>query len=92
MEKLGKGSVLICFAGSFQLPEAGTFVYHPSKHHFGMLYKVAVHRDAVLVRVKVNPVWLDIYHSVTLLQNQNIARDLRACVGSESVVGKPDRP
>ena len=57
-----------------------------------MLNKIAVHRNPVLIGIKVNPVWLYIHNAVTLLQNQNIACNLRACVSSKSVVGKSDRP
>ena len=91
MQKFGKGSVLVCFAGRFQLSEAGAFVHHTPKHHFWVLHKIAVHGDAVRSGVKINPVWFGFNHSVTLLQNQNVACDLRAGIGTESVVGKPYR-
>jgi len=55
-----------------------------------MLNKIAVHRNAVLVCVQIHPIWLDINYTVTLLQNENIACDLCACVGTESVVWQTD--
>ena len=91
VKQLGKGSVLVCFAGRLQLPEAGAFHLHLAKHHFWVLHKIAVHGDAVRIGIKVNPVWLGIYHSVTLLQNEDVACDLRAGIGTERVVGQPYR-
>ena len=55
-----------------------------------MLNKVAVHRNAILVCVQIHPIWLNINYTVTLLQNENIACDLRACVGAECVIWQAD--
>ena len=46
--------------------------------------------DTFSVRIKVYPVWLYIHHSVTLLQDKNIARDLRACICLKGVVWQTD--
>ena len=55
-----------------------------------MLNKIAVHRNAILVRVQIHPIWLNINYTVTLLQNENIACDLCACVGTECVIWQTD--
>ena len=90
MKQLGKRNILFCFTGCVHFAKACASHYHIAKHHFGVFDKIAVHRNAVLVGVKVYPVWLYIHYTVTLLQNQNIACNLRACVCSEGVVGQTD--
>ena len=55
-----------------------------------MLHKIAVHRNTVLIGIKVYPIWLCVNHSVTLLQKENVARNLCACVCSESVIRQSD--
>ena len=55
----------VCFTGSIYA-ETGAFHLHCSKHHLWMLYKIAVHCDTILVRVKVYPLWLYLHNSVTL--------------------------
>ena len=54
------------------------------------MHKIAVHCNTILIGIKVYPIWLCINYTVTLLQKENIARDLCACVRSESVVGQSD--
>ena len=55
-----------------------------------MLHKIAVHRNTVFIGIKVYPIWLCVNHSVTLLQKENVARNLCACVCSESVIRQSD--
>ena len=55
-----------------------------------MLHKIAVHRNAVLIGIKVYPIWLDVCNAVTLLQKENVTCNLCACVCSKSVVGQSD--
>ena len=90
MEQLGKRNILFRFAGSVHLPEACAFHYHIAQHHFGVFDKIAVHCNAVLVRIKVYPIWLDVDYSVTLLQNENVACNLCACVCPKGIVGQAD--
>ena len=90
MEQLGKGNILFRFAGSVHLPEACAFHYHIAHNHLWVFNKIAVHRNAVFVRIKVYPIWLDVDYSVTLLQNENITCDLCACVCPKSIVGQTD--
>ena len=54
------------------------------------MHKIAVHCNTILIGIKVYPIWLCINYTVTLLQKENIARDLCACVCSESVIGQSD--
>ena len=85
MEKPRKRHIGIGFAGTVHAkPRA--FHLHLSKHHLWILDKIAVHRDTVFVRVKVYPLWLNIDDAVTLLQNKDVARNLRACVCPKRVV------
>ena len=56
-----------------------------------MGYKIAVHRDAVFICVKVYPLWFNVNYAVTLLQDKDVACDLRACVCPKRIVGKPYR-
>ena len=67
MEQLGKGNILFRFAGGVHLAEACAFHYHIAHNHFWVLHKIAVHRNTVLIGVKVYPVWLYIHYTVTLL-------------------------
>ena len=90
VKQLGQRFILIGFAGRLWFPEAGAFKPHLPKHHFWMLNKIAVHRNAVFVRIQIDPIWLNINYTVTLLQNENIACDLCACIGTESVIWQTD--
>ena len=89
MQKPGEGSFLVRFAGGVHA-EACAFHLHCAKHHLWVLHKIAVHGDAVRIGVKVYPVWLDVDDAVTFLQDEDVACDLRACVGSERVVWQTD--
>ena len=55
-----------------------------------MLYKVAVHRNAVLVCAEMHPVRLNIYNAVTLLQDENIRNDFRSGVALKGVIRQTD--
>ena len=55
-----------------------------------MLYKVAVHRNAVLVCAEMHPIRLNIYNAVTLLQNENIRNDFRSGITLEGVIRQTD--
>ena len=89
-QKLGKWYILTGFTNRLKSTKACAFHLYFAQHHFGVFDKISVHRNTVFVRIKVYPVWLYIHHSVTLLQDKNIARDLRACVCLKGVVWQTD--
>jgi len=89
-QKLGKWYILTGFTDRIKSTKACAFHLYFAQHHIGVFDKVSVHRNTVFVRIKVYPVWLYIYHSVTLLQDKNIARDLRASVCLKGVVWQTD--
>ena len=78
------------FTNRLKSTKACAFHLYFAQHHFGVFDKISVHRNTVFVCIKVYPVWLYIHHSVTLLQDKNIARNLRACVCLKSVVRQTD--
>ena len=90
MEKPRKRHIGIGFAGTVHA-EPCAFHLHLAKHHLWVGYKIAVHRDAVFICVKVYPLWFNVNYAVTLLKDKDVARDLRACVCPKCVVGKPYR-
>lgn len=89
-QKLGKWYILTGFTNRLKSTKACAFHLYFAQHHFGVFDKISVHRNIFSVRIKVYPVWLYIHHSVTLLQDKNIARDLRACVCLKGVVWQTD--
>ena len=66
MEKPRKRHIGIGFAGTIHA-EPCAFHLHFAKHHLWILDKIAVHRDAVFICVKVYPLWLCLHDAVTLL-------------------------
>ena len=55
-----------------------------------MLHKVAVHADAVFIRVQLHPILLQIGDVISFLQEKNIAGNFRSGVLFECVVGQAD--
>ena len=90
-KKLGKGHILIGFAGTIHA-ETGTLHFHLAQNHLWVSDKIAVHRDAVFIRVKMYPLWLGVDNLLTLLQNKNVACDLRACVCFKGIAWQADCP
>ena len=88
-ELLCKVSALIRYTGGFGT-ETPRYHFHLTEYHFGMLYKVAVHRNAVLVCAEMHPVRLNIYNAVTLLQDENIRNDFRSGVALKGVIRQTD--
>ena len=89
MKQLRQRYILIGFAGGVET-KACAFHFHLAQNHLWVLHKIAVHRNAVLIGIKVYPIWLDVCNAVTLLQKENVARNLCACVCPESVVWQSD--
>ena len=88
-ELLCKVSSLIRYTEGFRT-ETPRYHFHLAEYHFGMLYKVAVHRNAVLVCAEMHPVRLNIYNAVTLLQDENIRNDFRSGVALKGVIRQTD--
>ena len=65
---------------------------HLAQHHIRVLDKVAVHANAVGVRVQGYPVRLNVNEPVPLLQEQNIRGHVRARCTLEGVVREADGP
>ena len=90
---LGK---LVCKAGALDgyngqvVTILGAFQFQISQHHFRVVYKIAVESKSILSLPQLHPCGLDIRGAVTLLQKDNIADNIRASVGAESVVGQTD--
>ena len=74
------------FAGAVH-PEPGGFHHHIAQNHFRVLHKVAVHADAVFIRVQLHPILLQIGDVISFLQKQYIAGDFCSGVLLECVVG-----
>ena len=55
-----------------------------------MVNEILVHSYAVLIFIKENPIRLNIYDPVTLLQDQNIRSHLRAGIAFKGVVRQSD--
>ena len=82
-------SVFIRLAGGFHT-ETTADQLHLAEYHFRVLHKIRVHLNSVLIGIKMNPIRLYVYKSVTLLQNKNIRNDLRSRIALKDIVRKPD--
>ena len=79
VQKVAKVCILIGSAGALHT-ETGGLHHHIAKYHFGVLHKVTVHLNAVLIGIKMHPIGFNVDNAVTLLQEDNIACDLGAGV------------
>ena len=68
----------------------GTFHFHFAQDHFRVLYKIAVHRDPVLIGIQVYPIRFHICNAVTLLQKEDVTGDFCPCIGTERIVRQAD--
>ena len=64
---------------------------HVAQHHFRVVHKIGVHPDAIGIGGQMHPIGLNIHHSVTLLEEDNVRCDLRTGSGLEGIVRQPDR-
>ena len=65
--------------------------FHLAQHHIRVVEEIAVHGDTVVVRPQLHPLWLNVHHAVTLLQEQNVRYHLRTRCRLEGIVGQADR-
>ena len=89
-ELLGQVRAVLGFAGAVHA-KAGAFHDHVAQHHIRVLHKIAVHTDAVFIGIQMHPIRLNVRHTVTLLQEDNVAGDFRTGVALEGVVREADR-
>ena len=68
----------------------GTFFHRIAQNHFRMSDKVAVYGVSFFGAVKVYPFRNDVNRMVTLLQEQDVGHDFRACVFLKGVVWQTD--
>ena len=64
---------------------------HVAQHHFRVLRKVGIDRDAVRRLSKMHPIRFNIDGPIPLLQENDIAGDIRAGVSPESIIRQTDR-
>ena len=65
--------------------------FHLAQHHIRVVEEIAVHGDTVVVRPQLHPLWLNVHHAVTFLQEQNIRYHLRTRCRLEGIVGQTNR-
>ena len=86
---LGKVCPLVRYAGGFGSEPPG-YHLHFTEYHFGVLYEVTVHFDAVLGGVELYPLRFDVDDPVPLLQDENVRNDLRPGISLKGVVRQTD--
>ena len=65
--------------------------FHLAQHHIRVVDEIAVHGDTVVIRPQLHPLWLNVHHAVTFLQEQNIRYHLRTRCRLEGIVGQTNR-
>jgi len=89
---VGKAGTFKGCNGQFLPSVLGAFGGQFAQHHLRVVYEILVDGKAVLGLAKLHPVRLVVDGAVTLLQKDNIADNIRASVGTESVVGQTNGP
>ena len=89
-----QGGKVIPFTGPAHAVHAvlGALHDHLAQHHFRVPDEIAVHADAVFIRVQMHPIWLYIHDAVTLLEKENVAGHIRPGAGLEGRIRQADRP
>ena len=89
--RLGK---LVCKAGALDgcngqvLPSVlGAFGGQLAQHHLRVVYEILVDGKAILGLAQLHPCRFDVRRAVTLLQKDNIADNIRACICLKRIVG-----
>ena len=65
--------------------------FHLAQHHIRVVDEITVHGDTVVIRPQLHPVWLNVHHAVTFLQEQNVRYHLRTRCRLEGIVGQTNR-
>ena len=71
-------------------PIGAADLLHITQNHFRVVNEILVHLEAAFIDTKMHPVGFNIYERISLLQEQNIGRDLRAGSALEGVIGQAD--
>ena len=64
--------------------------HHFTEYHIGIVDKVLVHSDAVLIDTEVYPILLSLYDSVSFLEKNNIRHNLVRSCAIKGIVGQTD--
>ena len=64
---------------------------HIAQHHFRVVHEICVHPDSIGVGGQMHPIGLNIYQTVSLLEEDNVRSNLRSGSGLEGVVRQPNR-
>ena len=89
-QSIGKVHTIFCAARWFFSERAGAH-NHITKYHVGMIDKILIHGNTVLVCGKVNPIGFTFNHTISFLQKDNIRHYARTCVILKGIVGQTDR-
>ena len=65
--------------------------FHLAQHHIRVVDEIAVHGDTVVIRPQLHPLWLNVHHAVTFLQEQDVRYHLRTRCRLEGIVGQTNR-
>ena len=94
--RLGKLVCKVCTLdgsnGQFFSSVLGAFGGEYAQNHLRVVCEILVDGKAILGFAKLHPVRLVVDGAVTLLQEDNVADNIRTSVGTESVVGQTDSP
>ena len=78
--------------GEFLPSVLGAFGGQLAQHHLQVVYEILVDGKAIFCFAQLHPVRLVVDGAVTFLQKDNVADNIRASVGTESVVGQTNGP
>ena len=78
--------------GEFLPSVLGAFGGQLAQHHLRVVYEILVDGKAIFCFAQLHPVRLVVDGAVTFLQKDNVADNIRASVGTESVVGQTNGP
>ena len=68
----------------------GAFGGQFAQHHFRVLHKIAVDGKTVLGLAQLRPCRFNVRRAVTLLQEDNVADNICACVSTERIIRQTD--
>ena len=78
--------------GQFLSSVLGAFGGQFAQHHLRVVYEILVDGKAIFCFAQLHPVRLMVDGAVTLLQEDDVADNIRTSVGTESVVGQTNGP
>ena len=94
LHRFGKLVAKVCALkgcnGQFLPSVLGAFGGQLAQHHLRMVYEILVDGKAVLGLAKLHPVRLNVRRAVTILQKDNVADNICACVSTERIIRQTD--